>query len=169
MDTETEIFRGESLYPSTPFALPKTIDKIFDFKKARIVYRKFTKFEIGETDETRILHLIRLDAIISDAIDSLKQSIHVAEQLIGEDQRTTCVNYVSRTNKMVDESKTISCGGGRSTQESAGRLKNLRPITSSQLLSYCKTPFVSAIQQDEASCLNNYVPYLHINQNESDQ
>lgn len=46
-------------------------DNVFAFGDTCVVYRKFRKFEIGEADKTSILHIIRSDAIISDAIHSL--------------------------------------------------------------------------------------------------
>lgn len=53
----------------------EVIDILYAFEEARIVYWKFTKFEINEADETSILHLIRLDEIITNATNLLIHSI----------------------------------------------------------------------------------------------
>lgn len=60
---------------------------LFTPENMLLVYRKFTKFEIGEADETSVLYVIRLDAITTDAIDSLTQLILETEQLIGKINR----------------------------------------------------------------------------------
>lgn len=49
-----------------------------------MVYLKLTKFEMGEPDETSIADLMRLDAIITDPICSLKQYNCETEQLVNE-------------------------------------------------------------------------------------
>lgn len=53
----------------------KCIDNRFAFEEACIVYREFVKFETGEADKTRILHLVRLYSIIAYLVNSLIHSV----------------------------------------------------------------------------------------------
>lgn len=66
-----DIFSGTVASRYRNCANNATANLLFSYKDTRMVYKKFAKYETITKDETRISHLNRLDAIITDAIESL--------------------------------------------------------------------------------------------------
>lgn len=88
-----------------------------------MVYQKFVKFEKDEADETSILRFFRLDAIITDSVDSLVQFIRETEQIIAEEKQRVCSSDVVLSSNIPDEIRNIYERGGRIPQESSNASK----------------------------------------------
>lgn len=59
-----------------------SVDQLFTSDKAWMVSNHIVKYDLNAEDETCIAHLIRMDVIITDSIDSLAHSTENTEQIL---------------------------------------------------------------------------------------
>lgn len=112
------------------------MDKLFSFEKTWPEYEKIIKYKTGKLDKASILSIVRLDAFIADAKNSLCHSVIDTESIIRRNEDLFAVNRDSGCNKIQREKSTSYVKEGRILQESAERSKRLLPSAPSQLLSY---------------------------------
>lgn len=58
----------------------KGVDRLFSHEEGRMTFLRFNRYDIDEMDEVSLCSLIRLDAIITDAVDVLKEEIDSKEE-----------------------------------------------------------------------------------------
>lgn len=105
------------------------------------MFRKFLKQGTGSLDEKGISSLSRLDAFITDAIDSLSQTIEDTSKIVLQRDETVKPDFPDVSEKDLTSIKQVGAKGKISPHDSTERLKILLPFSSSQVLSCCREVF----------------------------
>lgn len=111
----------------------QTVDRLFSTEEARLTFRKFWNFEVSSVDETRILTLVQLEVIITDAFDSLAESISNMKQILYSINENPELSRHTLENENIVRDSGIRTKGGCIQQVSAEKLKARLAPASSQL------------------------------------
>lgn len=144
-DLKVCIFSGTAVSKNQTTIDTSFNDKVFLFEEMRLAFDKFVKFDMRAEVETSISHLIRLDAIITDAIDSLAHAIKNMEHILKEGHASLAAEFGSRDERDKKKRKTVYGCGGRVLQKLAKRVKWLLPLAFSQYLTYLSAEGVGGI------------------------
>lgn len=136
---------GETERPGT--------DELFRNDVARRAFQKFLKYGGTSSSETSISSLIRFDAIMTDAIDSLANNIDAMQTIQVCHTGTDTV-----PPDVVINRPTIPSRGGTVPQESLRKLKLLLPLAARNLLCFCYKIFRKRCPEcSESECVETGV------------
>lgn len=79
-----------------PTSAAQAVDHFHSSKKACLTFQKFRKIEAGSADDTSNLALIRLDAIITAAVDNFPAAILNTSNSIGNGAALPCASNLGK-------------------------------------------------------------------------
>lgn len=153
-DTEKELIRGGRFLRFMLFCLKlwsqkvereknlRTINNLFAPEEACLVYWQLIMFEIKESEEATVLHLIRSGVIITDSNCSWKIFLHETDQPTKQNEQTNYVHNACRRNKGIDERKATFCRNRIVSQIPTESLKTVQQIASMSFWSAAKHVFI---------------------------
>lgn len=103
-------------------------DKPFNHGGARRAFINIRNYLIKSDDDSSLMYLVRIEAIITSAVDSVGLFLYILDTYL-----TPCVS----DGQGALSSKQINQKEGGNSQEALDRLRNLFPVAAENVLQYC--------------------------------